>query len=82
MQEWLRAQLADGFADFKGASLTGSIPVKEELINNLIARFLTQPGDGGSSGAAFDARRLAGFVKKATIHAEGGVVTLEIDVRI
>jgi hypothetical protein len=82
MEDWLRAQLANGFAAFQGASLSGSIPVKEELINQLIAGFLKQARVPPATEPAFDPRLVVPFVKKATIHADAGVVTLHLDLAI
>jgi hypothetical protein len=83
MQEWLTAQMASGFSAFQGAALTGTIPVKEELINELIAGFLAQAGEQDATAPpAIDVRALASFIRQVTIHAEPGVVTLHFDVRI
>ena len=82
MQEWLKAQMASGFEAFDGASLTGAIPLKESLINEMIASFLAHAGDPPAAAPAFDPRLLAPFVKTATVRAEGGVVTLHVDLRI
>jgi hypothetical protein len=82
MQDWLRAQIANGFAAFDGASLTGSIPVKESLINEMIASFLAHAGDPPATRPAFDPRLIAPFIRTATVHAEPGVVTLRVDLRI
>src|SRR5829696_4406588 len=76
MNEWLREQIANGFSSFKGAALSGSIPVKEELINELIAHYLAT-ADETRATPAFDARELLRFIAKATIHADTGVVTLQ-----
>ncbi len=82
MQEWLKAQMANGFTAFDGASLTGSIPVKESLINEMIASFLAHAGDPPAARPAFDPRLIAPFIRTATVRAEPGVVTLHVDLRI
>ena len=82
MQEWLKAQMADGFKAFDGASLTGAIPVKESLINEMIASFLAHAGDPPAERPAIDPRLIARFIRTATVHAEPGVVTLHVDLRI
>jgi hypothetical protein len=81
MQDWFITQLAGGFPALSGARLSGSIPVKEELLNDLIARALGDPAEA-PSGTAFDWRRIAPFIRKATVRAEAGVVTLHIDLSI
>jgi len=82
MQDWLRAQVENGFAAFQGASLSGSIPVKEELINELIAGVLAQAGRPAASTPPFDPRLIVPFIRKATVHADAGVVTLHVDLAI
>ena len=82
MQDWLKEQIANGFAAFDGASLTGSIPMKESLINEMIASVLAHAGDPPAAQPAFDPRLLAPFIRTATVRAEPGVVTLHLDLRI
>jgi len=82
MQEWLKAQMANGFEAFDGASLTGSIPVKESLINEMIASYLAHASDPPAGRPAFDPRLIAPFIKAATVRAEPGVVTLHVELRI
>jgi hypothetical protein len=82
VQEWLKAQIADGFAAFDGASLTGSIPVKESLINEMIASFLSHAGELPASPPPFDLRLVRPFIRTATVRAEPGVLTLHVDLRI
>ena len=82
MQEWLKEQLARGFADFKGTTLTGAVPIKEELINKLIAQYLAQAGREAKPGTGPDTAQLLRFVRSATVHAEPGVVTLRFEAGI
>jgi hypothetical protein len=80
MQEWLNEQLARGFADFKGSTITGAIPVKEELINRLIAEYLARGGQEAAPRTdRVDIAPLLRFVRSATVHAEPGVVTLRFE---
>jgi hypothetical protein len=82
VQEWLKAQIANGFAAFDGASITGSIPVKESLINEMIASFLAHAGEPPASPQGFDPRHVTPFIRSATVRAEPGVVTLHVDLRV
>jgi hypothetical protein len=82
MQEWLKEQLARGFADFKGTTLSGAIPIKEELINRLIAQYLAQAGREATPGTGPDTTQLLRFVRSATVHAEPGVITLRFEAGI
>jgi hypothetical protein len=80
MEEWVKEQLARGFADFEGTTLTGTIPVKTELLNQLIARFLAQEGRAPSPAA--DLRQVVRFVRSATVAAEPGVVILHFEIGV
>jgi hypothetical protein len=82
MPEWLTAQIAAGFPALKGAALSGSIPIKEELINDLIADFLARPPAAPGPPGGFDPRVLLPLVKRATVHADQGVVTLNVEVQV
>jgi hypothetical protein len=80
MDEWVKEQLARGFADFEGTTLTGAIPVKTEFLHQLIARFLAQGGQAPSPAA--DLRPLARFVRSATVEAEPGVIILRFEIGV
>lgn len=82
MLEWWQSQVARGFPDLAGTVVTGSIPVKEELINELIASYLAQPGDQPAPRAVPDAARLMRQVRSASVHAGPGVVTLRFEIGV
>jgi hypothetical protein len=82
MDEWLKEQLASGFADFAGTTLSASIPVKEAFINQLIARYLAQAHTPTEARPIADFGKLAQVVRSASVHAEPGVVTLQFEVAV
>jgi hypothetical protein len=82
MQEWLTAQMANGFSALQGTALTGSVPVKEELINELIAAFLANTGEPSKAELPVDPRLFTSFIRKATVQAQPGIVTLHFEIRI
>lgn len=89
MQDWLQAQMANGFAAFTGAVVTGTIPVQDALLNELIAAYLAEArGDGppaaapASSAAAFDLRTVLPLVRTATVQASPGVLTLHVELAV
>lgn len=82
MPEWLTAQIAAGFPAFKGAAVSGSIPIKEELINGLIADYLARPGDAAMPKGDLDPRALLPLIKRASIHAEPGVIALQFELKV
>jgi hypothetical protein len=83
MTEWIDKQIANGFTDLKGLSITATIPVKDRLINEALAEFL-QAGAGTPSPAAagkIDIRKLLPLVKKAEVRAVEGAVVLDVVVK-
>ncbi len=85
MQDLLQAHIANGFAAFTGAVVTASIPVKDTLLNELIASYLTQarsgsPATGASS--AFDVQQVLPLVRTVTVQAGPGVVTLHVELAV
>jgi hypothetical protein len=90
MQRLIQKYLAAGLADFAGLTISGTIPVKQELINELIAEVLSEAA-GPSSGSArpatpgqgdpIDTRVLLQTIKKLEISAGPGTVTIEFQLR-
>ena len=65
MDEWLKEQFARGFVDFEGTTVSGAIPVKTELINQLIARYLAEPKPAASGRQGVNPAQLVRFVRSA-----------------
>ena len=82
MNEWLMEQLARGFADFEGTSLSGSIPVKTEFINQLIARYFALAPNDPPHARGLDLRQFVRFVRSASVAAEPGVVILRFEIGV
>ena len=40
MREWIEAQLAAGLPAFAGSAMSGTVAVKQEALNELIAKWL------------------------------------------
>jgi hypothetical protein len=82
LPDLLQAWVSRGFADFPGLAIDGSVPVKQELANQLIAEFLAsaashpRPAPPGDVVAA-----LLPLLKKVEVTATEGVVTLHFQVR-
>lgn len=89
MQDWLQAQMANGFAAFTGAVVTGSIPVKDTLLNEWLAAWLADARRGEAATAAppastapVDLRAVLPFVRSATVQAGPGVLTLRVELAV
>lgn len=81
MRDWLEAQLAAGLPGLKGSMVSGTLAVKQELVNEFLARWLAEAGHRSEATApAADLSRAAGFVKEAAVRAEPG--TLLVDFKI
>jgi hypothetical protein len=86
MNEILRKHIENGFSEFEGLSITGSIPLRDALLNRMLAEALEKMTRGApeasssSSGIAELAPALARLVKKAEVHAKEGAVVLEFEI--
>jgi hypothetical protein len=80
MNEWLREQIGKGFPDLKGLQLTASIPLKDQVINDALAKFLQRPATPPSTG--LDLRSLLTMVKRAHVRSTEGAVTIEVDISV
>ena len=82
MRDWLAQQIDTGFSAFKGARLSGSIPLNEPLINELLTEALraaqSRPAIAASR-PALDISRLAEMVSSARVEVRDGVVTLHFE---
>ena len=58
MNEWIRAQMEKGFKILKGLQLTATVPLRDQIINDAVARFLVNPPAPPSAG--FDLREPVG----------------------
>jgi hypothetical protein len=79
MNEWIQRQIAGGFNDFKGLSITAHIPIRDQLVNELLADALQRP-TSGSPGA--DLGSFLKFVKKAEVHASEGTITVDLVISV
>jgi hypothetical protein len=81
MQEWLQKQISTGFADFAGLAIAGKVPIKEDLINELLTAFLKDiPSPSPNAGTDF--KPLLRFIKKASVRADAGVITLDFEIAV
>jgi hypothetical protein len=95
MDELIRSFIANGFADFEGLQITGSIPITQELLNEAIAAFLQESQSAAperatpTSGAAkspssmprIPPALLLKMVRRAEVKATDGTITLEFEIR-
>jgi hypothetical protein len=94
MDELISKYLANNLKDFAGLEVTGSVPVKQEVINEFIKAALVSGTEAVPSSPAAPAdkrtseefkvnpREFLKFVKKAEVTAEDGKLTLSFALRI
>lgn len=83
MKEWFDQQIASGFSDLAGLSITATIPLKDRLINEALSELLQSASAPNPPAAtpALDFRSLAPLIKKAEVRAVEGAVVVDIIVR-
>jgi hypothetical protein len=85
VKELIEKALASGLKELAGLELTGTIPIRQELINEVIAETL-QSGvpdkPTASERPAVDVNALLPHVKKAEVSAEDGKLTLHFEIKI
>jgi hypothetical protein len=89
MKEWIQSQIANGLSAFPGLTLSGQVPVKEEVINELLAAWLrdvhTSPQQRTVKDPAAqlpDLTSLMQSIRRASVHAGPGVITLDFEIKV
>ena len=91
MQDLLSRHLSNGFAEFEGLHVTGSIPIKQELLNAILAEMLQsglQPrsapetAPGASSPPKIEPGKLLERVKRVEVEAEDGKIIFRFEIRV
>lgn len=89
----LEKYLENDLADFAGLRVSGTLPVKQEVLNDLLQSVLTDlatPKSAAvtdtpkpaSSAPNVDPSKLVKFVKKAQVRAEDGRLVLDFDLAV
>ena len=89
----LEKYLQNDLAEFAGLRISGTVPVKQEILNDLLQSVLTDMTSGSTPAVAvptgtataapgFDPKTLLKHVKKAQIRAEEGRLVLDFDVSV
>ena len=83
MQSLINRYIDNGFSDFKGLKVEGSVPITQEVINEFISETLSSMSKPSSkSSSRLDTSSLLKLVKKAEIKAEQGKITLMFEVAV
>ena len=90
MQDLINKHVANGFSDFKGLRIEGSLHLTEGTINEFISEMLanmTKSSSDTTAGASssklgLDIGTFLSLVKKAEIRAEHSRLTLEFEISV
>ncbi|HUE84613.1 MAG TPA: hypothetical protein VMO26_00905 [Vicinamibacterales bacterium] len=83
MTEWVQAQVAAGLPAFRGSSFSGTVAVKQELLNELLTGWLAAEAERPVAPAAMPGvSQLLPFVKQAAVRAEPGTVLVDFQISI
>jgi hypothetical protein len=82
MEQILRRAIENGFAEFQGLSITGTIPISDTLINEVLAEWLrTKSVAEPIAPSRIDPKNLLQLIKKAEVHANEGKLVLDFELR-
>lgn len=89
MKELIAKYVRNGFVDFRGSFVSGEIVLTQALINDVLGEFLrtatipasSPPGESEST-PLIDTKTIVGFVKKAEVTAEPGIVKINFELSI
>ncbi len=85
MKELIEKALAGGLKELAGLELSGTVPIRQELINEVIAETLESGVPElkkASERPVVDVNALLPHVKKAEVTAENGKLTLHFQIKI
>ena len=86
MQEWLKAQMANGFSGFSGTSISASVRMSESLLNELVAEGLKdamaprtpRPVDPTQP----DIAQLLKLITRTELKVVDGAVKVDLEIRV
>lgn len=91
MKELIENALTGGMKELAGLELSGTIPIKQELINDALQAALETASDSGGAGETqgaaapkpkIDGKAFLPHVKRARIDANNGKLTLTFEIKI
>ena len=86
MNPWLQKHIENNFRDFEGLSITGQVPVKDEVLNELLADALRQAQQPVTTPVVPadkpDLRPFLKLIKRAEIRAVNGAIVLDFQVGV
>ena len=81
MRDWIEAQLAAGLPAFAGSHMSGTLALKQELLNELLGRWLTESAPGTPPRLP-DLAPVKRVVKGAAVRAEAGRLLIDFTIAV
>ncbi|MES2465084.1 MAG: hypothetical protein V4671_31345 [Armatimonadota bacterium] len=94
MKQLIEKLIATNFADLEGLQISGTVPVKQELMNEVLAQVLkgemssspagatvAEPGAARSSGPRLNPKDLLKLITHAEVQAHEGELRLVFEIR-
>ena len=83
MKELIEKALAGGLQELAGLELSGTIPIRQELINEVIAETLESGvPEKSPDRPQVSVNTLLPHIKRAQISAENGKLTLQFEIKV
>jgi hypothetical protein len=82
MREWIEAQLAEGFPALSGSQMSGTLALRQDVANELIAKWLARAAQPTEGAALPDVSRHVRYLKSATIRAESGTLFIDFTIAV
>ena len=83
MREWIDAQMAEGFPALSGSVISGTLAVKQEALNELLAKWLAATAQRPDDDAVRpEWSRHVRFIKSAAVRAEPGTVLVDFTIAV
>ena len=89
MQKIINQLLQNGLRDFAGATISGSIPLRDETINQLLMEFLRDVSNPSppatppqTPASQLPIKQLAQHVKTISVKTENGKMTLQFQIEV
>jgi hypothetical protein len=82
MRAWFEAQLATGFPALSGSTVEGTLALSQELLNELLAKWLAETQRPEGVMPRLDLRPSLRFLRSAAVRAEPGTVLVDFKIAV
>jgi hypothetical protein len=82
MRDWFEAQLATGFPALAGSTVQGTLALRQELLNELLAKWLAETQRPEGVTPRLDLRPGLRFLRSAAVRVEPGTVLVDFKIAV